>query len=70
VLDDPATSPAENVLEVDIRGEQTIFYIGGEAVADLPSDELELNGLLGLAAGEGLSLHITDIAIGPNRRDQ
>ena len=70
VLDDPATSPAENVLEVDIRGEQTIFYIGGEAVADLPSDELELNGLIGLAAGEGLSLHITEVAIGPNRRDQ
>ncbi|MCY3968643.1 MAG: hypothetical protein OXG74_01820 [Acidobacteria bacterium] len=70
VLDDSATSPAENVLEVDVRGEQTIFYIGGEAVADLPSDELDLNGLIGLSAGEGLSLHITEIAIGPNRRDQ
>ena len=34
VLDEPATSPAENVLEVDIRGEQTIFYLGGEAVAE------------------------------------
>ena len=29
VLDEPATSPAENVLEVDVRGEQTIFSIGG-----------------------------------------
>ncbi|MDE2851373.1 MAG: hypothetical protein OXP74_12285 [Acidobacteriota bacterium] len=70
VLDDPATSPAENVLEVDIRGEQTIFYISGDVVAELPSDELDLNGLVGLTAGEGLSLHITDIAIGPNRRDE
>ncbi|MXZ38550.1 MAG: hypothetical protein F4230_03795 [Holophagales bacterium] len=70
VLDDPATSPAENVLEVDIRGEQTIFYISGDVVAQLPSDELDLNGLVGLTAGEGLSLHITDIAIGPNRRDE
>lgn len=67
-LDDPATSPAENVLEVDIRGEQTIFYVGGEAVADFPSDELDLNGVIGLVAGEGLSLHITEVAIGPNRR--
>ncbi|MCY3933353.1 MAG: hypothetical protein OXH70_16720 [Acidobacteria bacterium] len=70
VLEEPATSPAENVLEVDIRGEQTIFYIGGEAVADLPSDELDLKGVVGLVAGEGLSLHITEIAIGPNRRNQ
>lgn len=70
VLDDPATSPAENVLEVDIRGEQTFFYISGDVVAELPSDELDLNGLVGLSAGEGLSLHITEIAIGPNRRDE
>lgn len=70
VLDDPATSPAENVLEVDIRAEQTFFYLGGEVVAELPSEDLDLNGLIGLTAGEGLSLHITEIAIGPNRRDE
>ena len=70
VLDDPATSPAENVLEVDVRGEQTIFYIGGELVAELPSEDLGLDGAIGLRAGEGLSLHITEIAIGPNRRNQ
>ena len=70
VLDGPATSPAENVLEVDVRGEQTIFYIGGETVAELSSDELDLGGQIGLSAGEGLSLHITEIAIGPNRRDE
>lgn len=69
VLADPATSPAENVLEVDVRGEQTIFYVAGEPVAELPSADLSLEGLIGLSAGEGLSLHITDIAIGPNRRD-
>ena len=68
VLADPATSPAENVLEVDVRGEQTIFYIGGEPVAELPSADLGLEGLIGLNAGEGLSLHITEIAVGPNRR--
>ncbi len=70
VLADPATSPAENVLEVDVRGEQTTFYIGGEPVAELPSADLSLEGLIGLSAGEGLSLHITEIAIGPNRRDE
>ena len=70
VLADPATSPAENVLEVDVRGEQTTFYIGGEPVAELPSADLSLDGLIGLSAGEGLSLHITEMAIGPNRRDE
>ena len=70
VLEDPATSPAENVLEVDVRGEQTIFYIAGEPVAELPSADLSPDGLIGLRAGEGLSLHITEIAIGPNRRDE
>ena len=69
VLADPATSPAENVLEVDVRGEQTIFYVAGEAVAELPSADISLEGLIGLSAGEGLSLHITEIAIGPNRPD-
>ena len=70
VLADPATSPAENVLEVDVRGGQTIFYIAGESVAELPSADLSLEGLIGLSAGEGLSLHITEIGIGPNRRDE
>ena len=70
VLADPATSPAENVLEVDVRGGQTTFYIGGEPVAELPSADLSLKGQIGLSAGEGLSLHITEVAIGPNRRDQ
>ncbi len=70
VLADPATSPAENVLEIDVRGGQTIFYIAGESVAELPSEDLGLDGAIGLRAGEGLSLHITEIAIGPNRRDE
>ncbi len=68
VLDEPATSPAENVLEVDVRGERTIFYVGGESVAEFPSEDLHLDGVVGLSAGEGLSLHITEIAVGPNRR--
>ena len=70
VLADPATSPAENVLEIDVRGEQAIFYVAGEPVAELPSADLSLEGLIGLSAGEGLSLHITEIAIGPNRRNE
>jgi len=69
VLNESATSPAENVLEVDVRGERTIFYIGGELVAELPSEALDLDGAIGVRAGEGLSLHITEIAIGPNRRN-
>ena len=70
MLDEPATSPAENVLEVDVRGEKAIFYVNDATVADLPAEDVGLDGLIGLVAGEGLSLHITEIAIGPNRRNQ
>lgn len=70
MLDEPATSPAENVLEVDVRGEETIFYVNDATVADLPAEDVGLDGLIGLVAAEGLSLHITEIAIGPNRRNQ
>ena len=69
VLAEAATSPAEYVLEVDVRGEQTIFLIDGGSVAEVPGSELPVEGIVGLRTGEGLSLHITEIAIGPNRRD-
>ena len=70
VLAEDAQSPAENVLAVDMRGEKAVFYVNEEMVAELPADQLRLDGVVGLRAGEGLSLHVTEIAIGPNRRDE
>ena len=65
-----ASGPLKNMLGVDVRGERAVFYVNGVAVAELPAERLPLDGAIGLRAGAGLSLHITEIAIGPNRREE
>ena len=60
--------PTENVLAVDVRDDAVIFHVNDAMVAELPRDGLPLDGVVGLHAGAGLSLHVTEIAIGPNRR--
>ena len=69
-LDADATGPLKNVLGVDVRGDRAVFYVNDIQVAELPADRLPLDGAIGLRAGAGLSLHITEIAIGPNRRGE
>lgn len=65
-----ATGPLQNVLGVDVRGDRAVFYVNDIQVAELPDERLPLDGVIGLRAGAGLSLHITEIAIGPNRREE
>ena len=60
--------PVENVLAIDVRDDAVIFYVNDAVVAQLPRDGLPLDGVIGLRAGAGLSLHVTEIEIGPNRR--
>lgn len=64
-----AAGPVENVLVVDVRDDTAVFYVNDARVAELPRVRLPLDGAIGLRAGAGLSLHVTEIAIGPNRRD-
>lgn len=64
-----AAGPVENVLAVDVRDDAAVFYVNDARVAELPREGLPLDGVIGLRAGAGLSLHVTGIAIGPNRRD-
>lgn len=65
-----AEGPVENVLAVDVRADESLFQVNGTRVAAMPSEGLPLNGVIGLRAGAGLSLHLTEIAIGPNRRGE
>ena len=51
VLGEEAQSPAENVLAVDVRGEKALFYVNDAAVAELPADQVRLEGVVGLQAG-------------------
>lgn len=65
-----AAGPLKNVLGVDVRGDRVAFYVNDVEVAQLPAERLPLDGVIGVRAGAGLSLHITEIDIGPNRRDE
>lgn len=67
-LGEDATGPVENVLAVDVRAGESVFYVNDTRVAAMPAEGLPLDGVIGLRAGAGLSLHLTEIAIGPNRR--
>ena len=59
---------ARNVLVIDVAETVVTFWVNDEQVGSTPREALPAAGLVGLRAGDGLSLHITDIAIGPNRR--
>ena len=59
---------AKNLLAVDVTDEFVTFWVNDEQVSSLPRAELPMSGIVGLRAGAGLSLHISDISIGPNRR--
>jgi hypothetical protein len=65
-----ATGPVENVLAVDVRGDRTVFHLNDRQLAELPGDRTALEGLIGVRAGAGLSLHVTEVDIGPNRREE
>jgi hypothetical protein len=58
---------ARNVLGVDVTDETVTFWVNDEQVAFAPRADVSMDGIVGLRAGDDLSLHITNIAIGPNR---
>ena len=59
--------PVENRISVDVRDGVVAFYINDAWVAELPRPGLPTDGTIGLAVGDGLSLHVTNLRIGPNR---
>ena len=62
-----SSGPVKNVLAVDVRGDRTVFYLNDAQIAELPGDRVALDGVIGIRAGAGLSLHVTEVEIGPNR---
>ena len=63
-----ASGPVKNVLAVDVRGDRTVFYLNDAQIAELPGNQVALDGVIGVCAGAGLSVHVTEVEIGPNRR--
>lgn len=64
------TGPVENALAADVRGDRTVFYLNDTRVAELPAERATLDGVIGVRAGAGLSIHVTEVDIGPNRREE
>lgn len=64
------TGPVKNVLAVDVREDRTVFYLNDVQIAELPGDRVTLDGVIGVRAGAGLSIHVTEVDIGPNRREE
>lgn len=64
------TGPVENLFAVDVRGDRTVFYLNDQQIAELPGDRVALDGVIGVRAGAGLSIHVTEVDIGPNRREE
>ncbi len=58
------SGPVRNEFEVGVRGDRAAYWLNGVRIAE--RDEA-LDGVIGIRAGAGLSLHVTEIEIGPNR---
>ncbi len=65
---DGSEGTARNVLAVNVTETTVAFFVNDEPVGSVPRAGLRLEGVVGLRAGDGLSLHITDLVIGPTRR--
>ena len=63
-----SSGPVNNVLAVDVRGDHAMFYLNDAPIAELPRNQITLDGVIGVRAGAGLSIHVTEVDIGPNRR--
>lgn len=64
---EPTGGPVENRLAVDVQDGVVSFFINDAVVAELSDAGLTTDGAIGLAVGGDLSLHVTELLIGPNR---
>lgn len=60
--EEDATS-VKNVLAVDVGPLAIRFLVNGTEVAQLPKDELGVNGVVGLRVNHGLNLHVTRLDV-------
>ena len=59
---DTPQSSAANVFKVDVSNGLVVFFLNDEAVHELDSAGLSLNGKVGLRINHGLNVHVTDLA--------
>lgn len=54
---------AKNVLAVDVGPREVVFLVNGRAVATLPRDGLDTDGIAGLRVNHRLNLHVTRLDV-------
>ncbi len=64
---EPTGGPVENRIAVDVQDGVLSFFINEAVVAELSDSGLKTGGAIGIAAGDDLSLHVTELLIGPNQ---
>ena len=64
---EPTGGPAENRIAVDVQDGVVSFFINDAVVAELSDSGLTTDGAIGIAVGGDLSLHVTELRIGPNQ---
>lgn len=64
---EPTGGPVENRIAVDVQDGVLSFFINDAVVAELAGSGLTTDGAIGIAVGGDLSLHVTELRIGPNQ---
>ena len=64
---EPTGGPVENRIAVDVQDGVVSFFINDAVVAELSDSGLTTDGAIGIAVGGDLSLHVTELRIGPNQ---
>ena len=54
---------AKNVLAVEARDQEVLFFVNGAQGASLPRDQLPTNGIVGFRVNHNLNLHITTLEV-------
>jgi hypothetical protein len=52
-----------NELEVRASADGVTFHINGTQVAELPADQIDASGIVGLRVNHGLNLHVSDLTV-------
>ncbi len=57
---------AKNVLAVEAGPDEVVFMINGQAVATVPRNELQADGIVGLRVNHALNLHVSELSVMPS----
>ena len=63
IVKQEGSGQAKNVLAVDVGPREVVFLVNGQAVATLPREGLDTDGVAGLRVNHRLNLHVTRLDV-------